>query len=1031
MANKKAIFAILVFFLLVILPGYTLSPNTAVATLDEVEWSTVKIPTEGVPGDWVLASGSDVRHLKTAIDGTLYCSANPTGTSYTLFKSTDGGYSWSYTGKVEDTIVDITTAPDDAGTVYYATTSSIYKSIDAGRNFDPLPPSPGGTGSNNLEITCMDIALLDSDNIIAVGTTDTDSSEFGGVYILDENKVLPVWLDTGIGNCDISGIAFSPEFPANRQLIAVATDEIDTFVISRINDSDWGKIIGGATIQGVVATSAAIAFPDIYDIHIEECVLFVGIDTGTGGGDVYKVRQAWAPDSSETTNLDIGSAHHPSSVDVTSIAVSGEATTASLLAGAANSAQVYISTDGGSNWEKSTKEPTGQSRTYVLMAPDFGSRRLAYVATSGTESAFSCSPDGGTTWNQVSLIDTRISNIIDLAVSPEYRQDNPRFMLTFNGDNGEHSLWRRLNSGTTWERVLSSTLTDIDTIKLVCLPPQYGSSQVVFLAGTSNGNAAIWKSTNDGQTFTPRRAPLSIDALAVISDDTLFIGGYDGSNGLVYHTINSGWFFSDETEVGSQSLNSIAISPDYEQDKTILVGNTTGQVYLSTDNGTSFEPLGQQLPLSAGLGNVTVAFDPGFAGNKTVYAASDAETATDSRERIHRFIIDRSDNWESIDDTLPDDALINQLVISAEGLLYAVNSQQVDATNGEGGMERSLEPTYPLSQTFETVTHGLDDGATLNGLWACENQLWSIDTTDTKLMTYIDTLSVPVTLDSPPNEAPGLETTNVHLDWAGLAGADEYKWQLDYETDFTSVPDGFEDNTDTSMAYLPELEPATKYYWRVRATKPVLSPWSSKWSFTTVLGSSNVACKLLSPEAGVSDVPLKPVFQWGAVAGADSYELLVSTDAFFASPLIAKIGDYALPATAWQSNISLEYDTTYYWKVRAGSSNSYSTWSAVGAFTTNSPLPEPTVAEESSPAELLTSEPSQSEPPQPEPSTVESQPYGSLASPPLVLEVPPLELPPVQLTVPDWAIYSTLALQLTVVLLIVILLVLVVITRRS
>jgi len=213
--------------------------------------------------------------------------------------------------------------------------------------------------------------------------------------------------------------------------------------------------------------------------------------------------------------------------------------------------------------------------------------------------------------------------------------------------------------------------------------------------------------------------------------------------------------------------------------------------------------------------------------------------------------------------------------------------------------------------------------------------------------------------------------------------------------------------------------------------RQVLSPWSSKWSFTTVLGSSSAACKLLSPEAGVSDVPLKPVFQWGAVAGAGSYELLVSTDAFFASPLIAKIGDYALPATAWQSNISLEYDTTYYWKVRAGSSNSYSTWSAVGAFTTNSPLPEPTVVEESSPAELLTSEPSQSEPPQPEPSTVESQPYGSLASPPLVLEVPPLELPPVQLTVPDWAIYSTLALQLTVVLLIVILLVLVVITRRS
>ena len=102
-------------------------------------------------------------------------------------------------------------------------------------------------------------------------------------------------------------------------------------------------------------------------------------------------------------------------------------------------------------------------------------------------------------------------------------------------------------------------------------------------------------------------------------------------------------------------------------------------------------------------------------------------------------------------------------------------------------------------------------------------------------------------------------------------------------------------------------------------------------------------------------MPLKPIFQWSAIAGADSYELLVSTDASFTNPIIIRIGAYALPATAWQSDISLDYDTTYYWKVRASGSNSYSAWSAVSAFITepSSELTPPS-SESSSPSAELT-----------------------------------------------------------------------------
>ncbi len=1009
MAKRKLTVGLLLLSLL----SATFPITPAVAAPDEVKWSRVSIPTEGNAGNWVLADGSDVQHLTMAIDGTLYGYANPSGTSYTLFKSTDGGYSWSYTGKVEDNIVGIATAPDEANVIYYATPSDIYKSTDAGSSFNQLPANPGGAGSNNIEITSIDVAPLDSRNTIAVGTRDTDSSQFGGVYIMDEERVLLSWLDTNLGNYDVYAVAFSPSFPADRQLVAVVTDESDTIVTIKVGDAAWDATVGDARLDKdnsgtptsvAVATSADITFPNDYATTYEDRILFVAIDAGSDNGDVYMIEVVETPGNSIATDLNIGSAYGLSNVDVTTLAVTGNAAAADILAGAAASAQVYYSRDGGSNWARSRKEPTGQSKTYVLMAADFSSSGRTYAATSGTESAFSVTQDDST-WNQVSLIDTAITSIVDLAPSSSYSQDNTLFMLT---RNSKDSLWRSLNGGARWERVYSSALPNVDSINRLELSPQYGDgSQVVFLGGTGGGNPSIWQSKNNGQKFTRRithdstaGATFTIKTWAVVDDNTLFVGSFDGSNGLVHYTTDSGWTYSTGAIVGSLSLNSIVLSPNYEQDKTILVGNTNGWVYWSSDNGTSFESLPPDATSPPLTGSITVAFDPEFSRNNTVYAASNT-----ADEDIYRFVINKDTNWESIDSSLPTGGMVSQLVVPANGTLYATNLK------ADGGMERCLNPTYSLGPTFETVTRGLNDGATLTGLWLSGNMLWSIDSYNTKLMTFTDSLTQPATLTSPPDKALGIGAiinytiSNVSLDWEALEGATSYKWELDHDTDFSTIPTGFEGEPKASSARLPELEPATTYYWRVRATEPVLSPWSIKASFTTSLGYEATAPQLQSPKAGASGVPLKPVFQWSAIAGADRYELVVSTSPPLANPTILKIGAYALASTAWQSNVSLNGNTTYYWKVRAAGSNTYSDWSAVGAFTTEPP-PSPPSPEASSPS----------------------------LSPPPAPESPPAPVPPPspspQPTIPPWVTYLVGGLLLTIILLLIIMLVLVTGTRR-
>jgi hypothetical protein len=525
---------------------------------------------------------------------------------------------------------------------------------------------------------------------------------------------------------------------------------------------------------------------------------------------------------------------------------------------------------------------------------------------------------------------------------------------------GKHSLWRSRNDAASWERVFSSALPNVDSLSLVALSPEYNNgSQVVFLVGTRNGSPTIWKSSDNGQSFGSRQsAPLPIDSWAVVSDTSLFIGGYNGSNGLVYFTTNSGQSYSTATVVGSEPINSIVLSPNYAPDETILVGNTNGWVYWSSDNGESFEPLPDDATSPPLVGSVTVAFDPEFSSNRTVYAASETPG-----EGIYRFIIGTGTSWENIDS--PAGGMFRQLTSSADGTLYATNFK------ANGSLERSLNPTDPQGQTFETVTQGLDAGATLDKLWLQDNRLWAIDTTNVNLMTLTDTLTAPVSLISPDDQAEDAgvldndAVKDVELEWEVLSGATEYEWQLNDDTDFSSV--SFDDNTGASSKEVPSLEPDTTYYWRVRATEPLLSPWSEEWSFTTATGSEIAGPELISPETGATGVAIEPVFEWSAVAGAEGYELIAATKASLDNPIILKIDDYALPDITWECNIKLDYDTTYYWKVRAIIDETYSAWSTVGTFTTKeepkSPAGTVSSTEELPPPEEPESPPEESPPP--------------------------------------------------------------------
>lgn len=930
-----------------------------------LNWSRVPIPSNGVSGQWVLAEGSDLDNLTLATAETLYCSANPAATPYRLFKSSDAGAGWTYTGRVTDNIVDIALASADSALVYYATADRVYKSVDAAANFALLASNPGGAGAGNKKITSLDVGFAGGKNFVAVGVCDTDAAQYGGVYWLDESQP-GIWRDGGIGIYDVFKVAFSPRFAEDGQLIAIATNEQDTLVSSGGLGAAWGLNVGAALLPGLKMVSADIAFPADYDSALAsgKYVQFFCLNTGSGQGGVYRLQGQPAPAPSTLTQLKAG--------DFSSLSLSGPASEAKLLAGSATSSQTYFSEDAGISWVASAKPPSGDSGTEVVIAADFAESGLAYTITSGAESAFSVSRDAGNTWNQTGLIDTRLSTILDLAVSPDYALDNTLFLLTGNIQN---SLWYSTDQGTSWERIYCTAPTLPERINLILLSPHYASNGTVFLAGTGGGNPFIWKSENKGQSFIQQASvdpitasPVNIDTWTITSSDVLFVGSFDGDHALVYQTSPDSLSYNDKGVAGSQILSSLALSPNYANDHTLLVGNTFGSVFYSNDNGRVFEPLPFDAAEPPFAGNVAGAFDVDFAQNQTVYAADDTVS-----QGLYRFVIGESYAWEAIDANLSAEARIGQVAVSDAGVLYALNSQPIDNALNQGGIERTLDPLVPVP-IFETVLSGLGDGITLKKLWLQCNQLWTVDTSNNQLLTWTDTLDTPVVLNSPANGAAGLNPDNTTLSWQSVAGAETYSWQIAIAADFLSTED--EGDTAPSQITLTDLDNNIIYYWRVRAIEPVLSPWSSIRSFNTF----HINAPTLSQPGSSGTASVAPIFRWSVCEGAVQYELKVSTDDEFSDLAISRL----CSANVWQSNITLESGTVYYWKVRAIAEQITSEWSAVGLFITEAavtPTPTPTPT----PTATLTPIPTSTPTPTVTPTTT--------PTPPLVLDAPTLSKP--------------------------------------
>jgi hypothetical protein len=199
-----------------------------------------------------------------------------------------------------------------------------------------------------------------------------------------------------------------------------------------------------------------------------------------------------------------------------------------------------------------------------------------------------------------------------------------------------------------------------------------------------------------------------------------------------------------------------------------------------------------------------------------------------------------------------------------------------------------------------------------------------------RVLAFEDTLAVTPSL-SAPADVSVTNGTSVTLNWKKIESPVvlTYRVQTSTDADFANLKNDTL-TTGTSITF-DGFVPGTNYWWRVRVDtgNPLASKYSAKWTFMPALGMVSPSGQvsgpnLQSPAYGTDTVIRRPTFSWLLVPGADSYELQLATNPFFAMPTVKA----PLSHTTWTWDEDLTYGTTYYWRVRAiKAGNISSPWS--------------------------------------------------------------------------------------------------------
>jgi hypothetical protein len=789
--------------------------------------------------DLAVADGGEV--IYAVADTTTWSTTTNTST---MFKSTDGGWTWKELTGISINATFVVVTADDADFIAIANddTPVVHISDDGGSGWDELPAITDTTSMQTIYDLAISPEKSDKYLIAVAGIDDANEAN---VFYFDYGATLPEWTELkgedGFAGVDVAAaVEFSPNYASDEIMVAVSAnysaDEVYFEIFS--HDSDvWNAETGTfadypVTLSGddaiTALTSASIAMSPTYlGSDDAERIAFVGLDVN--GDTEIDVDGIYVLDDDSDDQI-------KDEKGICSVAYDGT----NLVAGRADSTLVYRSANPLSSAptvssSASLKGPGGANKAVVAFAGDD-----VVVGTSGDNSAFALSTDNGKTFNDISLIDSELTNITDVAVS----SDGSNIFIATD-DGSDFSLWS-LRDDDKWERVL---VREGKAGFIVRIAPD--DVNVVYVA--DQGSSSLYYSEDAGQDrWQTRAVGMAVQDLALETDGEV-VYALRQSDGKVSRSANSGftWGGSESTDLGSGNMIA-SLGEDM-----VIVGSNNGYVSYSTDGNDSWTKLDDQMGSAA-----VQVIASGLADGDYVYAG----TAL-AGDELYNWKLGDDDSWnEMTDEDVPSTYGVYGIALNGDDLYVTA------ANTSASTLLRTLsadtdDPTWRITDygCDDEVLMGMPQGLRMSVTDSVK--LWAVST-DT-LESFKDTLALAeIELRSPANGA-GIKLNpvtgkayDVALSWISPSDrVTQFDLKIALDEDFDEEvlseevdKDGDEGDIITQLVgpglsgssdFIISLDPGNTYYWKVRVDNasgsgnPINSSYSEVRSFT--IGDADVA----------------------------------------------------------------------------------------------------------------------------------------------------------------------------------------------
>ncbi|MGL5942312.1 MAG: WD40/YVTN/BNR-like repeat-containing protein [Waterburya sp.] len=322
---------------------------------------------------------------------------------------------------------------------------------------------------------------------------------------------------------------------------------------------------------------------------------------------------------------------------------------------------IYKSQDEGRSWFKVNQGLETLSIDQVAFDPNSADLALAV----GTKSGLYKTENGGVNWT---AIDTGASKVTAVAFDSKGKQ-------IIVGDN-QGSLFMSGEPGESWRKL--ATLKDSGMIQAVAIAPD---SETVWV-GTSK--VGVWQTVDNGVSFTPVNKglkDLTIMSLALSpnyqTDKTIIASTWDQGvfvsqdGGQNWQKQNRGLKKHSQADTAlyqSPHFSDLSISQTYSQDGTLFLAGFDG-VFKSTNGGDSW----RDVNIGKGATSIrTLAISPNYQQDGTIAISTLFQGVYLSR--------DRGKTWTAFNHGLGFDRLLKQNLIAEIGDLFFSPNYSVDQT---------------------------------------------------------------------------------------------------------------------------------------------------------------------------------------------------------------------------------------------------------------------------------------------------------------------------------------------------------------